>query len=520
VVPWGDPSASPPSSALEAAILDQSPWLSSGEVPAAYAPPHERTLARVLWSRVLYEKPHRFQLILGPRRVGKTVCMYQTVRRLLAQGVARERVRWLSIDHPMLRTLRLDEIVRIAVQQAQATHEKPAFLFLDELAIAEQWDAWLKTFHDQHWPVRIVASSSASAALAERRESGVGRWDEVYLGPCLLDEQMDLAGIEVRLRVEATLAETLEGLGEAEVDAAKLARALEEHLLIGGFPGLLSDAEAREEPAQRFLRAQGVVRHDAIERALFRDVPQVFGIDDPALLERLLYLLAGEVTGILSPQSICKDMHGLAQPTFDRYLSFLERSFLVFTTTNYAATERSTQKRGRKLYFVDGAARNAALQRGNVPLGDARERALLLENAAAAHVHGLCRATGLRVHYWREREEVDLVFPHPSAPCAFEIASSPSHGRAGLQALAAAFPAFASRRWMVSPRGSWTSARASRDGIGSVPLGLFLIAVGRQSARELVGGAYPVPRDQSGEVRERRPARAAPQRRKARSKKA
>jgi predicted AAA+ superfamily ATPase len=505
---------------LDAAILGQSPWVESGEVPLAWAPTTERTLARVLWSRVLYEKPHRFQLILGPRRVGKTVCMYQTARRLIAAGVPGARVRWLQLDHPLLRGVRLDILVRHAVEHARATHAQPLFLFLDELAVAKEWDAWLKSFHDGHWPVRIVASSSAAAALGERTESGIGRWDDVFLGPCLLDEQLDLAGVPARIAVEGTLAETLARLDEAEVEPEKLSRALEEHLLIGGFPGLVARGEQRLDPEQRFLRAQEVLRRDAIEGALYRDIPQSCGVDDPALLEKLLYLLAGEATGILSPQSICKDMHGLAQPTFDRYLSFLERSFLVFTAMNYSATERGTQKRGRKLYFVDGAARNATLRRGLAPIFAAHERALLLENAAAAHVYGLCRATQLRPRYWRERLEVDIVYPHPSAPCAFEVGRSADHARAGLRAIGEAFRELASQRYLVAPKAPLVRPRASKDGIGSIPLGLFLLAVGRQSAQALLGGMYPEPRGAAGEVRERRPARAAPQRRKARSKKA
>lgn len=38
-------------------------------------------------------------------------------------------------------------------------------------------DLWFKTFYDERWPVRIAATSSATAALRDRRtESGVGRW--------------------------------------------------------------------------------------------------------------------------------------------------------------------------------------------------------------------------------------------------------------------------------------------------------------------------------------------------------
>ena len=66
---------------------------------------------------------------------------------------------------------------------------------LDEIVYAADWDLWLKTFHDERWPVRIAATSSSTTALRrQRRESGVGRWEEHHLLPCPLEEYLDFAG--------------------------------------------------------------------------------------------------------------------------------------------------------------------------------------------------------------------------------------------------------------------------------------------------------------------------------------
>lgn len=47
-----------------------------------------------------------------------------------------------------------------------------------------------------------------------------------------------------------------------------------------------------------------MLRSDAVERAIYKDIPQVFGVENPIVLERLLYVLAGRMTGILSPAGI------------------------------------------------------------------------------------------------------------------------------------------------------------------------------------------------------------------------
>jgi len=170
------------------------------------------------------------------------------------------------------------------LETSQATPDAPVFLMLDELVYTDRWDLWLKTFFDDQWPVGIAATSSATAAFRERRlESGAGRWSR------------------------------------ADHDLAAWRRLF---MLVGGFPELLTAARDRpdEDEPDRLLESQQVLRADAVERAIYKDIPQSFGVDNPMMLERLLYVLAAQITGLLSPSNICSDL-GLSQPTFDRYLS-------------------------------------------------------------------------------------------------------------------------------------------------------------------------------------------------------
>ncbi|MCY4369370.1 MAG: DUF4143 domain-containing protein [bacterium] len=111
---------------------------------------------------------------------------------------------------------------------------------------------------------------------------------------------------------------------------------------------------------------------------------------------------------------------GISQPTFDRYLSYLEHTFLVFTLPNYSGREATVQKRGRKLYFYDGAVRNAALQRGLAVLDNPTELGLLIENLVAASLQTHALRSGIRLHYWRDgNNEVGLIYAHPTQPLSF-----------------------------------------------------------------------------------------------------
>ena len=473
---------------LQRVFDEQNPWQRTGEVPATLARQIERPLAKLLWQRLHDDEPHRFQLVLGPRRVGKTTALYQTVRHLITAGIAPTRIWWLRLDHPLLLQENLGDLVRAVLETSQAGPDEPVFLMLDELKYTDQWDLWLKTFFDEQWPVRIAATSSATAALRERRlESGVGRWSEQHLTPYLFTEFLALVGTDRPVDVGETLADSLAGLRHGRRADQDLAAWRRLFMLVGGFPELLTAARDRpdEDEASRLLESQQVLRADAVERAIYKDIPQTFGVDNPMMLERLLYVLAAQITGLLSPSNICSEL-GLSQPTFDRYLSYLGQAFLVFTLPNYSGREATVQKRGRKLYFVDGAIRNAALQRGLAPLDNPSELGVLLENLVAATLRSLALHAGIRLYHWRDgKHEVDLIFDHPEQPLAFEIGLSPDHPRSGITVLHEQHPRFRGRCYVVAPQASVTQPEATASGIGTLPLDLFLQVVGAQAEAAL-----------------------------------
>jgi predicted AAA+ superfamily ATPase len=192
------------------------------------------------------------------------------------------------------------------------------------------------------------------------------------------------------------------------------------------------------------------------------------------------------VACVLSPQKLCQQLGGMSQPTFDKYLSYLERAFLVFTLPNYSGTEISVQRRGRKLYFVDGAVRNAALQRGVAPLSDQMEMGLLVENLVAGHLHALAQQTQVRLYHWREKDhEVDLIYDHPERPLAFEIGMSPRHSKEGLYQLAKVHPRFQGRCYMVAPNAPTSRPAENEDKVGTLPLDLLLAALGQHAGTAL-----------------------------------
>jgi predicted AAA+ superfamily ATPase len=263
---------------------------------------------------------------------------------------------------------------------------------------------------------------------------------------------------------------------------------LARYIFSGGFPELLLRSGHSDDSDQSaLLRSQQTLKSDAVDRVIWKDIPQAFKVENPMTLERLTCTLAGQIGGVMSPQSICQTVRDMTPATFDRYLRYLELAFMVFTLQNYAPTEEARQRRGRKLYFVDPAVRNAALQRGLTPLTDPQERGLLYENAGVSHAHALSQQSGVRLYYWRDKQaEVDLIYDHPRTPLAFEFASSVLHHRSGLRQFISRFPRFQGTGYLVAPGlASATPPDGATGRIGQVSLELFLIAAGMHAEREL-----------------------------------
>lgn len=471
-----------------AALADQNPWHELGRVPASLALPARRSLADRLWRRLLAESPRRYQVVLGPRRVGKTVGMHQTIQALIEADVAPDRLWFLRMDHPLLMDYQLNGWATSLLRRYGGSTDNPLYLFLDEINYSPRWDRWLKTFYDEQWPLRIVATSSSTAALRDRTvESGIGRWSEQFLMPYSFLEYLELRGLLDReLEVSQDLVGTIRSAIAGPLPGAQISDARSLYLLVGGFPELLIDGRAEEPLEAAVMRSQQVLRSEAVQRVAGMDIPQVFDIKHPQVLERLVYILAGQMCGLVNVSGISNSLD-ISRPTVLQYLNYLEKAFLVFTLPNFSTSEETVQRQGRKAYFVDGAVRNAALQRGLAPIRDPAEIGYLVENSAASHLFGLSLQTGVRLFHWRKgRSEVDLVYDDPAGPIAFEIASGPGHSLEGLRALQKRYPQFARRSFLVSVHER--RARMPDDdpqGIGRVSLEQFLLAVGAQTGQAL-----------------------------------
>ena len=341
-------------------------------------------IGRILWQRLKHNRPRRHQLVLGPRRVGKTTALYQTVAHLLAEGIPPFQIHWLKMDHPKLIEEDLGKLVKAALESCEATSEHPAFVMIDEIVYAEKWHNWLKTFHDLKWPVRIAATASASGAAKSRHaESGVGRWEEQYLPPYSFYDFLHLArmsprgaqeeddgeGIptlfpkatmfppvsEIKIDVADTLAETLRLLPRNIPPDPSKDRLLRTFMLLGGFPEIIADEQRDESDTEvkALIRAQRVLRSEIIDRVIYKDIQLATEVRNPKRLERLLYAAGGQISELFLPKNVSNDLD-IPVATVETYLSHLENAFLIFMLTTIQATKSQLKNAAESYISMTG----------------------------------------------------------------------------------------------------------------------------------------------------------------------
>ncbi len=366
------------------------PWWDGGGVREDYGRLKPRAYFQRFAQLVEQTGVRRAVVLMGPRRVGKTVLIHHAIARLLTAGDFPPReIGYASLDQPLYARLSIEEIAE-EIRLASGNPNGPRALFLDEIQYLADWERHLKAFVDTHPGIRCVVSGSAAAALRlKSMESGAGRFTDFLLPPLTFHEYLELQGIAglVELETDTSFRVTdLEGLNTHFID----------YVNFGGFPEAVSSPAIRDDPA-RYIGA------DIVDKVLLRDLPSLYGIQDVqelnALFMTLVFNTAEEVSlGDLSQRS------GVTKPTLKRYLEYLEAAFLIKVVHRIDRNARRFKRTTSFKVYVTSPSLRCALF-GPVAADDPEMGAVAETAVFAQWFH-----SDLDLHYARRQAgEVDIV---------------------------------------------------------------------------------------------------------------
>lgn len=302
------------------------PWWEQGRKgKIIYENTPRRKYFEPFYRNILDVSVRRAIVLMGPRRVGKTVMVYHSIRELLNAGIEEKNILYLSLETPIYTGLSLEKILGYFQELFNHGRDAKLFVFFDEIQYLRDWEIHLKSLVDSFADYRFVATGSAAAALRlKSTESGAGRFSDYVLPPLTFAEYLMFIGQEAKL-IKATSVQKAEfGRDEYEYstsDINLLNKEFVNYLNFGGYPEAVFSETIREDPGQ-------YIKSDIIDKVLLRDLPSLYGISDIQELNRLFTTLAYNSGNEVSLESLSQSS-GVAKNTIKRYLEYLEAAFLI-----------------------------------------------------------------------------------------------------------------------------------------------------------------------------------------------
>lgn len=393
-----------PDSSIRQYLADTNPWWTTGQqVDDRLRQWPRRSYFAAFLRQVQAIEPRRAVVLIGPRRVGKTVMLMQTIQHLLdVAGVSGAQVLYAQMDAPLFMGESLDSLVRRFIDIHRHAPSRRLWVMFDEIQYLKDWQTHLKVLVDTHPNVQIVATGSAAAALKMgSRESGAGRFSDFILPPLTFAEYLNFSNRD------GLIVESIDPAnGRPRFDAPNIGELNAEfvnYLNYGGFPEAVLEPAVRADP-RRFLR------QDIVDKVLQKDLPSLFGIADTQLLNRFFHVLAYNSGNEVSPESLSQTT-ALKKTLISEYLEYLEAAYLIRRVHRIDDTARRLQRaRTFKVYLTNPSMRAALfglLNADDEAMGSMAETAIWSQ-----WLHSTATIQSLHYARWREGRtdlEVDLV---------------------------------------------------------------------------------------------------------------
>jgi uncharacterized protein len=268
--------------------------------------------------------PRRAVILMGPRRVGKTVLMHQAVQRHIDDGTTPISICYLDLQTPTYAGLNLERLLNLARAASGADPTGTFCMLYDEIQYLKDWEVQLKNAVDSFPRVKFIASGSAAAALRIKSvESGAGRFTDFLLPPVTFYEFLILVKVDPESFVQVTN-QVVDGKATSFVNwnnIEEFNRHFLNYLNYGGYPEAALSPAVQSDPG-RFIRS------DIVDKVITRDLPSLYGIHDVSELNRLFSTLAYNTGQEVSLEGLSQNS-GVVKQTINRYIEYLEAAFLI-----------------------------------------------------------------------------------------------------------------------------------------------------------------------------------------------
>lgn len=328
-----------------------------------------------------YLFPNKVILILGARRVGKTI---------LVKSIEKEfkgNVLFLNAEDSLAKEI----LETRSISSYKRNLEGIDLLIVDEAQTITAIGQILKLIVDEIQGIRIIATGSSAFDLLNKfGEPLTGRSFTFHLFPFAQAERM-----EHENRYEAK-------------------QKLPERLIYGSYPEISEYNTYKEKELYLF---------NLINTYLLKDILSIDGLRGTSKIMDLLKLLAFQTGSEVSPHELGKQL-GMSKNTVEKYLNLLQKVFVIFELKAFSKNLRKEVSKNRKWYFYDNGIRNAIIS-DFTPLELRKDLGILWENYMLSERLKInhYNLSETQMYFWRtyDQQEIDLIEENSGQLSAFEL---------------------------------------------------------------------------------------------------
>ena len=365
----------------------ENPWWLTQEIPTVYKEMSKRLYFNLFYPNVMETEVRRAVVLMGPRRVGKTVMMFHTIDQLIREDINPQRIFFIGIDNPIYINLSLQEILDLCKESVKVQSLENCFVFFDEIQYLKDWERHLKILVDTYPNTKFIVSGSAAAALKwHSTESGAGRFTDFMLPPLTFQEF-----IHLKKRDHLIQKSTIQ-YGNKQIpyciplNVDELNDEFIQYLNFGGYPEVVLSDKIQKDMGR-------YVKNDIVDKVLLRDLPSLYGIKDVQELNRFFTYIAYNTGNEFSYETMSRES-GILKETLKKYLEYLEAAFLIKVLNKVDMNAKRLKRvTSFKVYLTNPSLRTALfspVKATDSEMGNMVETAILSQ--------------------WMHRENLDLTY--------------------------------------------------------------------------------------------------------------
>lgn len=304
----------------------ENPWWSNNTIEAYYQKMKPREYFKLFLPLVLEKQIKRAVVLMGPRRVGKTVLLFHTIQQLILNGIPSSNICYFSVETPIYNGIPLEELLQYFFEVRNNNSQKDIYVFFDEIQYLKNWEIHLKSLVDSYHDLKLIVSGSAAAALKlKSNESGAGRFTDFILPPLTFHEYLSLKNIDKLITNKGSEKKTAGHIYSPPRYSCDNIDELNKHFIdyinYGGYPEVSLSDTIQADPGR-------YIRNDIVDKVLLRDLPVLYGIEDIQELNSLFTYIAYNTGNEMSLDGISQSS-GVSKNTIKKYITYLEAAFLI-----------------------------------------------------------------------------------------------------------------------------------------------------------------------------------------------